>query len=98
MTRLTRIVCDNPDCKAQVERFADDYYREMVGIDDTPLGWYRLTHLASYTLAESGMTTETSQPRSSSSIPHLPKPTAKPHEPRTRASRCTPPTREHRGL
>ena len=44
MTRLTRIVCDNPDCKAQVERFADDYYNEMRGMEDTPVGWYRLTY------------------------------------------------------
>jgi len=84
VTRLTRIVCDNPDCKAQVERFADDYYREMRGVDDTPLGWYRLTHLASYTLAEKGVTTETSQPLYFCSIACVRNATGEPKEPQTR--------------
>jgi hypothetical protein len=44
MTRLTRIVCDNPDCKAQVEMFAGEYFMHYQGMEDTPVGWYRLTY------------------------------------------------------
>jgi uncharacterized protein involved in tellurium resistance len=44
MTRLTRIVCDNPDCKAQVEFYATDYYHNYQGMVDTPEGWYCLTY------------------------------------------------------
>ena len=44
MTRLTRIVCDNPDCKAQVEMFTGEYFHHYQGMEDTPIGWYRLTY------------------------------------------------------
>ncbi|HEX9411985.1 MAG TPA: hypothetical protein VF916_00645 [Ktedonobacterales bacterium] len=44
MTRLTRIVCDNPACTAQVEQFAGDFYHAHMGMDDTPPGWYRLSY------------------------------------------------------
>lgn len=44
MSRLSRIVCDNPDCKNQVEWYAGDYYQRFSGMEDTPEGWYRLNH------------------------------------------------------
>jgi hypothetical protein len=43
MSRLTRIVCDNPDCRAQVEFFTAEYFRQFQGSYDTPSGWYALT-------------------------------------------------------
>lgn len=44
MTRLLRIVCDNPGCSAQVERFASDWIEHYRGMDDTPEGWFRLDY------------------------------------------------------
>lgn len=44
MSRLTRIVCDNPDCKSQVEKYATDWYADHYGALDTPPGWYMLAY------------------------------------------------------
>lgn len=44
MARKARIVCDGVNCTAQVEYYADEYFRSYQGMIDTPPGWYQLNY------------------------------------------------------
>ena len=86
MSRLTRVVCDNPDCRAQVEMYAGDYYTRYMGMEDTPAGWYRLTYHAPKQVDADDAVTAPSEPRYFCSVQCVRNFTGNLKEPQTRDS------------